>query len=60
MSWIAVDRDGSEYVYEIPPMLHRGVDMWEVAGDCVEVPKGTAEKLTGSPMGWDDEPRELK
>jgi len=29
-------------------------------GDMIEVTRGTAEKLTGKPMSWESEPRELK
>jgi len=59
MAWIAVDSDGEELITDKRPK--RGKHMWRVCDcDCVSVPKGSAEKLTGEPMAWNDSPRELK
>jgi len=57
MSWIAVDRNGREYIHEFKPLKFS--TCYEYGGALVCVPKGTAEKLTGSPMSWADEPREV-
>jgi len=64
MSWIAVDDGGSESIFPVKP--DRRSYCWAVYDEeiqttyyGVEVPVGTAEKLTGRPMTWDDDPREL-
>jgi len=61
MAFIAVDKNKEEFIYSEPPIGRIG-DEWEEAwcSHTIEVPRGTAEKLTGKPMSWDDEPRELK
>ena len=66
MAWIAVDEDGTEYIFEDEPKIEHykiaNTTMWVTnSNDCyLYVPDGTAEKLTGKPMSWEDEPRELK
>lgn len=67
MAWIAVNQSGTEYVFAYRPvrvdpkhLVELEMQYWEYGGNEVEVPKGTAEKLTGKPMDWSDEPRELK
>lgn len=58
MAWIAVNRNGNEVIFEYKPK--RGKYYWQNPDDEVDVPKGIAEKLTGKPMSWNDEPKELK
>ena len=61
MAWVAKNKCGEEYVYESEP--YRKGDIWVIydwSDAVVQLPKGSIEKLTGSPMSWDDEPREVK
>jgi hypothetical protein len=64
MAWLAVDEDGSEYIYVIKPFRNpEGVwdfvlsHGWETL---FELPKGSIRKLIGRELTWDDEPLELK
>lgn len=62
MSWVAVDKNGDEYVYSWEPHrdCHKGLELWMADGDCVELPQGSIKKLIGREMSWSDEPVELK
>ena len=60
MSWLAVDKNGRECVYQFRPK--RGVDqfipkysysMW------LAIPKGSIKKLIGKDLTWRDDPVEL-
>jgi len=44
MAWLAVDRDGTEYVYNQKPT--KDVSLW-YAEQAVDLPKGTVKKLVG-------------
>jgi hypothetical protein len=53
--WIAVDEDGSECIYSKPPV--RWSNSWDCRpGNFVDVPNGTAFKLTGLRLTWEHEP----
>ncbi len=61
--WVAVDKDGSEYIYKSKP-TRNGIDLidWldlEGIDEHVEVPKGTIERLLNYPLTWDDEAEEI-
>lgn len=58
MAWLAVDADGSEYVYRNCP--NRLTDTWMEDEDLVELPKGAIKRLTGKDLTWNDEPIEVK
>lgn len=58
MAWIAVDKDGSEYINETKPVRLRS-DYWG-CGSMIQLPTGTIECLIGRKLTWDDEPVELK
>jgi len=59
MAWIAVSKNGTIIICDRPPS--RLGDFWSAGYDpCVRLLKGSAEKLTGHPMTWEDLPRELK
>jgi len=61
MAWVAVDKNGLEYIYVIKP--YRGGITWCVAEreSClVMLPEGSIEKLIGRKLTWNDEPVELK
>lgn len=64
MAFLAVDKDGGEYIYNLKPIRHKS-EMWmcDVDGDDkygVELPKGSIAKLIGRELTWEDEPVELK
>lgn len=68
-AWLAVDKDGAEYIYADKEPL-RGNDVWrpDTSDDCpddafcdfVRMPKGSIKKLIGRELSWNDEPVELK
>ena len=57
MSWVAVDKNGDEYIYECRP--HRDRDEW-CACDFLELPKGSIKKLIGRDLTWENHPIELE
>ena len=66
MAWVAVDKDGSEFIYEDKP--ERYIACWriwrrEFTGETMNhvfLPKGSIKKLIGKELSWSDEPVELK
>lgn len=49
MAYVAVDKDGGEYVYDEEPT--RGDEIfYQGYGDCVELPRGTIQKMIGRPL----------
>jgi hypothetical protein len=55
--WLAVDKDGSEFIYSEKPT--RGDATFGNPYEMVEVPKGTIERLLEYPLSWDDECEEI-
>lgn len=65
MAYVAVDKDGAEWIYSIPPVKDTvyWVIKWEykdIDDHSIELPKGSIKKLIGRELTWDDEPVELK
>lgn len=65
MAWITIDFFGNETIWENKPIRSKSEKCWMPYGHVsygmfVEVPKGTAEKLTGRDLDWDDEPIKLE
>ena len=59
MAWLAVDKNGDEFIYESEP--YRLQNYWYMLDNYfVELPKGSVEKLLGRKLSWEDEPVELK
>ena len=58
MAWVAVDKNGDEYIYEDKP--HREEGKWVEIFDFVELPKGSIKKLIGRELTWSDNPIELE
>ena len=58
MAWVAVDKNGDEYIFECNP--HRDEDEWYETCDFLELPKGSIKKLIGIDMTWKNHPIELK
>lgn len=61
MTWLAVDRDGRECIYQFYPKRRisqfiptYSYSMW------LALPKGTIKKIIGKDLTWEDNPVELK
>ena len=61
MVFLAVDEDGSEWMYEDLPERNSG--RWYIPeksyGVCLRIPTGSIEKLIGVSIFWKDEPFRL-
>lgn len=58
MAWVAVDKDGMEYIYRSKPS--RFAEYWDDCCPSIKVPKGSIKKLIGRELSWNDEAVELK
>lgn len=60
MAWIAKDKEGDIYIYELKPS--RGYSRWEPKEnkygkiDMIKLPSDADEKLIGKHIDWTDEP----
>lgn len=68
MAWLAVDKDGTEYIYpEHPEKDYPSKNCWNCVEYCttyyvdlaIPLSKGTIFKLIGKELTWDDEPVEI-
>lgn len=59
MAWVAVDGNGSEYIYLAKPYRDRNCQFY-CMGYEMPLPSGSIEKLIGCKLTWSDEPVELK
>lgn len=66
MAWIAVDKDGTEFIFEDCPV--RYTEIWwprliPSNGGTIQLyaklPKGSIKKLIGRELTWEDEPVEI-
>lgn len=60
MTWLCVDKNSSEWAFDAHP--ERGETGWYISGDgtsCVELPKGSIEKLIGKKLTWRNNPVEI-
>lgn len=65
MAWVAVDEDGSEYIYDDKPERANGY--WDrqedkegyPIGGVVLLPNGAIKKLIGRELTWNDESVEI-
>lgn len=58
MSFVATDKDGSEWIYKDVP-LRENYKRWfpsDIDRDCFPLPKGSIRKLIGRELTWEDEP----
>ena len=60
MAWVAVDEDGSEWVYYKKPFRNKDNCKFDLESGYVELPQGSIKKLIGRQLTWDDEPVGLK
>lgn len=58
MAYVAVDKNETEWVYNEEPV--RGENSFGSPYECVELPKGSLEKLIGRRLTWKDEPVEIE
>lgn len=64
MAWLAVDKDGTEAIFNIKPFrgsnrIKYNTEMWVVLSiktHYIDLPKGTIKKLIGRELKWEDEP----
>ena len=59
MAYVAVDLDGSEWVFEYCPCKEDGCKWGYEGYEYLKLPKGSIAKLIGRELTWDDEPVEL-
>jgi hypothetical protein len=62
MAWLAVDKDGREFIHEECPGKDDDAGQYvdySYYGGYVLLPYGTIEKLIGRKLTWEDEPVEL-
>lgn len=62
MTYLATDRDGSEFMYfKKPQRQEHGA--WGVPdgslSDSIFIPRGTTERILGHPLTWSDDPHEI-
>lgn len=65
MAFVAVDMDGSEWIYSVIPF--RADSGWTISfgelstgEDFYNLPKGSIRKLIGRELTWEDDPVEIK
>lgn len=56
MAYLAVDSDGSEWIFESKPEKD---NVWSTWDNFVELPYGSIEKLIGKKLTWEHEPVEI-
>lgn len=61
MAWLAVEKDGTEYIYSVKP--ERSTYCWLLPIDkhiimamMIEIPKGSIKKLIGKDLDWESDP----
>lgn len=63
MAWVAVDKNGSEAIYDDKPIRNNVSNWWQSYGfgdeNVIELPQGTIEKILGRKLTWSDKPVEL-
>lgn len=59
MAYVAVDKDGSEWIFHYEPDRDARTPIWLNGCNYVELPKGSIAKLIGRELTWDDKPLEL-
>lgn len=62
MAWVAVDKDGTEYIFRKEPerLSVNWQDLMYGFYTDIRLPRGSIKKLIGKDLTWQDEPVELK
>lgn len=66
MAWLAVDKNGTSFIYDEKPIRYSNY-CWDTAydedgepiGGVVLLPNGAVEKLIGRDLTWEDAPVEI-
>jgi len=62
MAWVAVDKNGDEFIYDVIPTRaenRKWYPSFTVSDGYVKLPKGSIKKLINIKITWKDEPVEL-
>ena len=62
MAFVAVDKNGEEWVYQLKPERDDSISAWKQSmawTDICMIPSGSIKKLIGRDLSWNDEPVEL-
>ena len=61
MAWVAVDKNGEEWVFEYKPIRSENcfVLQYSDGEGFLNLPLGSIQKLIGHELTWEDEPVEL-
>lgn len=61
MAWLAVDKNGEEWIYSIQPIRDFKNCIWyALKSDFCQLPLGSIKSLIGSELTWDDEPVKME
>ena len=60
MAWVAVNKSGSEVIFDFEPYRWNDSLWVEDTADDIYLPKGSIKKLIGKDLTWEDNPVELK
>jgi hypothetical protein len=62
MAWVAVNKDGSEYIFHDKPerLSVNWQDLMYGLYTDIRIPRGSIKKLIGRDLDWNDEPVELR
>lgn len=62
MAWVAVNKDGTEYIFSNKPkrLSVNWEDLMYGFYTDIRIPRGSIKKLIGRDLTWQDEPVELK
>lgn len=62
MAWVAVDKDGTEYIFLDKPerLSVNWQDLMYGFYTDIQIPRGSIKKLIGRDLTWEDNPVELK
>lgn len=59
MAWLAIEADGTEFVFAQKPEYLISLDCWWDEHDKIEVPSGTIKKITGKEITVNEAPVEI-
>ena len=61
MAFLALDADGTEWIFALKPIREDGEWVnWDAPDNVVGLPDGSIAKLIGRELTWSDEPVELE
>ena len=61
MAYVAVDKDGSEWIYEEEPIRNKHyIGDWGCYSESFKLPNGSIEKLINKKLTFEDEPVKIQ